>query len=235
MTSVPQKGVFRFPRSRLRRGPGAALTPEALGPLSTVVVPIPPPPWKRVLDLGDGADGFTRPPRPPASQRAQLGPSLGGPGGRGSCVGCILIASQGDSFQLAGGACAFVVGEMHSANEAPFQRYKLDTAIPFMKILIKLETAAPGFFPLLYSLRLSLLFISISRTAASVAEQGPASRARAAPNWEAGTAGADPWGPLGLGHCLSRNQGTEGTAFLHGGDLVPMLVTTQASSSPSST
>lgn len=69
----------------------------------------------------DGAEDFTGPPRPPTSQRAQLGPSLGGPGGCGSCVGCILIASHGDSFQPAGGACAFVVGEMYSANEAPFQ------------------------------------------------------------------------------------------------------------------
>lgn len=120
-----------------------------------------------------------------------------------------------------------MVGEMYSADEAPFQRYKLDTAIPFMKILIKLETAAPGFFPLLYLLRLSLLFISISRTAASVAEQEPASRARAAPNREAGAAAAGPWGPLGLGHCFSRNQGTEGTAFLHSGDLAPRPVPPQ--------
>lgn len=39
-----------------------------------------------------------------------------------------------------------MVGEMYSAREAPFQRYKLDTAMPFMKILIKPETAGSRFF-----------------------------------------------------------------------------------------
>ena len=39
-----------------------------------------------------------------------------------------------------------MVGEMYSAYEAPFERYKLDTAVPFMKILIKLESAGSRFF-----------------------------------------------------------------------------------------
>lgn len=39
-----------------------------------------------------------------------------------------------------------MVREMYSADEAPFQRYKLDTAIPFMKILIKPETVGSRFF-----------------------------------------------------------------------------------------
>lgn len=39
-----------------------------------------------------------------------------------------------------------MVGEMHSALEAPFERYKLDTAVPFMKTLIKLETAGSKMF-----------------------------------------------------------------------------------------
>lgn len=35
---------------------------------------------------------------------------------------------------------------MYSALEAPFERYKLDTAVPFMKTLIKLETAGSKLF-----------------------------------------------------------------------------------------
>lgn len=74
-----------------------------------------------------------------------------------------------------------MVGEIYSAYGAPFERYKLDTAVPFMKILIKPETAGSRFFSIVTFVQASLLFITISTaskycpgfSAPSVAERGP--------------------------------------------------------------
>lgn len=131
---------------------------------------------------------------------------------------------------------ARAVGAVRSASEGPFQPHKLDTAIPFMKTLIKPETAAPGFF----HCYICLGFLSClspwaqmanavlgwrqhcGRTGASLLGQGSC-------HWEVGAPGAGSWGPAR--RCFSRNQGANGDALSPQGGpvLVPMLLTPQAS------
>lgn len=105
--SASEKRVC-FPRWRLRMGPGAALTPEMLGPFSCSGQSHPPthPCGRECWTLGQGRRiSQGHPGHPPASV-AQLGLPSGSPGGRGSCAGCLPITSHRESFRLAGGAWA---------------------------------------------------------------------------------------------------------------------------------
>lgn len=131
-----------------------------------------------------GLGTLTREARPPTGQRSPAGTPLQQPRAHREPCGLLsdyLSAETELSTREQRSFCktrAFVIREMYSATEAPFQQYKLDTAIPFMKILIKPETVGSRFFPLLYLLRLCLLFITIRTpgkycpgfAAASVAE-----------------------------------------------------------------